>query len=342
MNEEENKLNEVNDNVEDKEVTEEVNKVEEKVESEVYNNPISIESEDAMFDLINSNQTKFFAYFNKAKKVSSILMVVFMVIILTMMFVGNGNGLNIGIALVLVVVYFVIISTYSKKTKSIINKDSLNVLDEYFINIDSYVTSNEAFEDVKFNREYKLDENIFSSLGICKDIVSVVGRDLIKGKVCGNDFVAGDNCIKTREKKEDGTEQDYIVFLGKLFVINVENLVSDGRAIIYLKGKGANGPTDISDLTKVDLLGEKFDVYSSCDLSNVLTDNVKSLLSTYEVNDNLVDMFISIDNKRIAFGFSYNDGVMVVPLTDPLNKEALLEYKKDVELMVEILKSLGK
>ena len=53
-------------------------------------------------------------------------------------------------------------------------------------------------------------------------------------------------------------------------------------------------------------------------------------------------MFITIDAEKLSFGFSYSDGVMVVPLTESLKKEDLLEYKKNVELMVEIVDSLNK
>ena len=259
-----------------------------------------------------------------------------------MLFLG-GDGSNIIVSALAVVIYFIIISNYSKKTKAKLNEDSLKVLDDYFSLVDSYVTNNELFSEVKFNREYKLDEDTFKNLRICKDIDSVVARDYISGKLCGYNFVAGDNCVKTKEKDAQGNEQTYIVFLGKLFVLDIPNLVNEGRAIIYLKGKGANGPTDIEDLTKVEgVLSEKFDVYSSCDVNTVLNKKVKSLLEKFEVNEALVDMFITIDAEKLSFGFSYSDGVMVVPLTESLKKEDLLEYKKNVELMVEIVDSLDK
>ena len=53
-------------------------------------------------------------------------------------------------------------------------------------------------------------------------------------------------------------------------------------------------------------------------------------------------MFITINNSKLAFGFSYNDGIMVVPLTNPVGKNDIKEYKKDVELMVEIVEHLKK
>ena len=318
-------------------------KVEEVVE-QTFNNPIEIESEEAMLNKIDTNQIEFNKYYSKVRKTSTLIMVVCMaVIVVLLLFFGGASGLNIGVSAVAVVVYFIIISNYSKKTKNKLNEESLKLLDDYFSMVDSYVTSNEEFTEICFNRELKIHDDTFKNLRICKDIDSVVGRDLIKGKLCRFDFIAGDNCIKTKEKDEKGNEQTYIVFLGKLFSLEIPSLVNEGRAIIYLKGKGANGPTDIEDLNKVDgLLSDKYAVYASFDVNTVLNKKVKSLLEKFEVNDHLIDMFITIDEKGMAFGFSYSDGVMVVPLTEPLNKEALIEYKKNVELMVEIVSSLNK
>lgn len=348
----------INENLEEVEIIEEekteevvekkeeiVEKVEEKEEviRDTFYSPVEIESEDKLFETINTNQITFNNYYNKVRKTSSLIMIICMVVIVVLLFVLNSvlEGSGIVFSIIAVVAYFLIISNYSKKTKNKLNEDSLRILNEYFSLIDSYVTENKYFTEIQFNREYKLDEDTFKNLKICKNISSVVGRDYIKGKLCGYDFVAGDNCIKTQEKDEKGNEQNYIVFLGKLFVINIENLVSEGRAIIYLKGKGANGPTDIEDLEKVEgILSNKFDVYSSFNIDSLLTEKTKSLLEKFEVNDALIDMFITIDNNKISFGFSYSDGVMVVPLTESLKKEDLFEYKKNVELMVDIVKSL--
>lgn len=311
-------------------------------EQDKFNSPVEIVSEDSLFEKVNNNQVEFFSYYNKVRKTSTMIMVACMAVIVILLLLLGGTT-NIIISVVAVVVYFVIISNYSKKTKAKLNEDSLRVLDEYFSLIDSYVTDNEAFTEIQFNREYKLEENTFKNLRICKGVDSVVGRDLIKGKLCGFDFVAGDNCIKTKEKDEKGNEQNFIVFLGKLFVLNIPNLVEEGRAVIYLKGKGANGPTDIEDLNKIEgVLSDKYDVYASCDVNTVLNKKVKSLLEKFEVNETLIDMFITIEDNKMSFGFSYSDGVMVVPLTEPLKKEDILEYKKNVELMVEIVNSLDK
>lgn len=320
-------------------------KIEENEVKEVSNKNMypreEVSSLDDFYQKADNNQKNFTKDYNKIRKISNLVMIAFMVVIIVLLFAFGNNSAFIGIAIGLIVVYFVCLMVFSKKVKAKLNEESLRVLKEYFINLDSFVTSNENFTDVQFNYEEKLPEDTFKNLRICKDIVHVGGRDLIEGKLFSHNFIAGDNLIKTREKKEDGSEQDFIVFLGKLFVVDMPTL-SEGRAIIYLKGKGANGPTDIDDLNlEENLLSDKFKVYSNVDISPVL-EKIKDSLEKYEINDLLLDMFISFDDKKIGFGFSYVDSVMSVPLLDPLKKEDIAQYKKDVDIMIEIISSLVK
>ena len=126
-----------------------------------------------------------------------------------------------------------------------------------------------------------------------------------------------------------------------MFIVEKPNVVNDGRIIIYLKGKGANGPTDIEDLTlQENVLSDKFAVYASCDASNVLNENVVALLEQYENNELLIDMFITIDANRVSFGFSYSDAVMRVPLLDEFKPETIDQYKQDVERMIAIFTAI--
>ena len=264
-----------------------------------------------------------------------------MAIILVLLFVFGNNPTFIGVAIALVVVYLVGLFVSQKKIKDKLNIESTKVVNDYFTNLDSYITRDTLFSDVKFNYEIKLPEDTFKNLRLFKDIYYVGGRDYIEGKFNDIYFVAGDNIIKTHGTKEDGSKQDYIVFLGKLFSFD-KSLTSEGRAIIYLKGKSLNLPTDIDNLNVVEgILDDKFVVYSNFDVSNILNE-IKEDLEKYSVNDQLLDRFISITEEKIGFAFSYADSVMSVPLLDPVNKEDLTRYTQDVDVMVDIMKKLAK
>lgn len=296
---------------------------------------------DSLYDTTVDNQTKFSTSYKKIRRISNIIMFSMMAIILVLLFVFGNNPTFIGVAIALVVVYLVGLFVSQKKIKNKLNIESTKVVNDYFTNLDSYITRDTLFSDVKFNYEIKLPEDTFKNLRLFKDIYYVGGRDYIEGKFNGISFVAGDNIIKTHGTKEDGSKQDYIVFLGKLFSFD-KSLTSEGRAIIYLKGKSLNLPTDIDNLNVVEgILDDKFVVYSNFDVSNILNE-IKEDLEKYSVNDQLLDMFISITEEKIGFAFSYADSVMSVPLLDPVNKEDLTRYTQDVDVMVDIMKKLAK
>ena len=296
---------------------------------------------DVLYDTTVDNQTKFSTSYKKIRRISNIIMFTMMAIILVLLFVFGNNPTFIGVAIALVVVYLVGLFVTQKKIKDKLNIESTKVVNDYFTNLDSYITRDTLFSDVKFNYEIKLPEDTFKNLRLFKDIYYVGGRDYIEGKFNDVPFVAGDNIIKTHGTKEDGSKQDYIVFLGKLFSFD-KSLTSEGRAIIYLKGKSLNLPTDIDNLNVVEgILDDKFVVYSNFDVSNILNE-IKEDLEKYSVNNQLLDMFISITEEKIGFAFSYADSVMSVPLLDPVNKEDLTRYTQDVDVMVDIMKKLAK
>lgn len=329
--------NNINENLD---VVENENKLNEEA-LKSFKKPIEIKSKDEMYQSLSSSQKAFSDYFNKNKKVNTIIVVVFMALIVVAIFGFGQNGNSMPFIVGLVIIYFVVLFVFSKRTKTKLNADADKIINDYFLNLDSYITNNEHFSEVCFDVNAKLEEERIKELRIVKDINHVGGRDVMVGKLDNYPFVAGDVLVKTKETVDEKTQQ-FIVFLGKMFIIDRPNLVKDGRVIIYLKGKGANGPTDIDDLTlQENVLSDKYSVYASTDVSSILNSSITQLLEEYENNELLLDMFITIDKERISFGFSYSDAVMRVPLLDEFKAETIDQYKQDVERMVAIFTAIN-
>ena len=315
---------------------------EQKEVEKVYNKPITFLTSEDIFQGIEDGKQKFEREYKRIRNSNLLIMLPIILIAILGISLSSLHPSVLIITVVLVIIGFVFIMRRTKSNKTKLNDGVQNTILNYFIYVDSYVTSNEHFTEVQFNEIYKLDQDLFESLHIVKDIIHVGGRDEIIGKVDDVSFVGGDYLVKTREIT-DGKTQDYIVFLGKLFVFDL-SLVKAGRAIIYLKGKGANGPTDIDDVEKIDglLSDEKYVVYASCDIKSILTPEIIDLIDKFERNEVLIDMFISIDKDRVAVGLSYNDGLMSVPLFDKLNTGEIEQYKSDVNKMVDLIVALKK
>jgi len=308
----------------------------------VYNKPITFLTNEDIFQGIEDGKQKFEREYKRIRNSNLLIMIPIVLIAILGITLSSLHPSILIITVVLVIIGFIFIMKKTKSNKTKLNDGVQNTILNYFIYVDTYVTSNEHFTEVQFNEIYKLDENLFESLHIVKDIIHVGGRDEIIGKVDDVSFIGGDYLVKTREIT-DGKTQDYIVFLGKLFVFDL-SLVKAGRAIIYLKGKGANGPTDIEDVEKIEdvLSNEKYVVYASCDIKSILTPEIIDLIDKFERNEVLIDMFISIDKDRVAVGLSYNDGLMSVPLFDKLNTSEIEQYKSDVDKMVDLIVALKK
>lgn len=311
------------------------------IETNGYYEPITFISPDDIYEGINDARKEFSAAYNKVRKGNLLLTIpIFVVAVLGFILSSLHTSILI-ITLVLVIVGFVFVFRKTKTNREKLNSMVQDTITKYFVNLDTYITANEHFSEVKFNSLHKLDEKLFDSLHIIKDIYHVGGRDKIVGKLDGINFYGGDYLVKTREEKDDKI-QDYIVFLGKLFVFDLP-VVKAGRAIIYLKGKGANGPTDIDDVEKIEgVLSEKYDVYASCNINSVLTEDVKAVLEQFETNETLIDMFITIDTEQVSVGLSYSDGVMRVPLFEELKRDDIEQYKSDSEKMVSFILGLKK
>ena len=306
-----------------------------------YYSPIELKDSEDFYNQVDENQQTFNSFFKKNKTVNLIIIISFLAVIIAVIFLLRNSGAFIPVMAVLVVAYFVVLNIFSKKVKAKMNDEASKTIAKYISLLDSYVTQNKAFSDIKFNSNEKIDGDLFVSLKIVKDIFHVGGRDVLKGKIFDMPFIGGVCLVKTREAKEDGSTQDYIVFLGKLFVIDASLNMDEGRAVIYLKGKGANGPTDVDDLKKVEgLLSDKYEVYSSCDLNALFTEEVKNALEAFSINDDLIDMFITVEKNRLAVGLSYADGIMTIPLFDPAKRECIEQYKADMEKVVAFVSAI--
>ena len=292
---------------------------------------------------VNKNETGFINYRTKETRKSVILFFVLVALCIGTYLLSSVHQAFLWVTLALLVVGVVLLPNIIKKSKKGIEEAGTKVMTEYFYYIDSAVLHDESFKEVKYNFNDKMPMETFQDLRIIKDINSTGGRCVTIGKFLDYDFKAGDYLVKTLETISTGDKQQYIVFLGKLFVFEIPNLCSEGRMVIYLKGKGANGPTDIEDLKKVEgILPSKYDLYSSCKVSEVLSERIVAILDQYVTTESLIDMFITVDQYRVSFGFSYADSIMTLPLINPIDEEGAKQYYNDVEKMVKILKVLVK
>ena len=72
----------------------------------------------------------------------------------------------------------------------------------------------------------------------------------------------------------------------------------------------------------------------------MITPSLIKSLSSFEIDDNLLDLVININSKETYVLLSYCDKIMVIPYDKPYEKESLLQYNKDVSNVIGIVNSL--
>lgn len=289
----------------------------------------------------NKKVDAFNVEYKQSRRVNIILLIVVAIIFIGSVALSSVIGqAYIFILIGGVVLYFVLTTVFSKKNQKKITAKANEILNDYFSFTDSYAYDDEAFSDVVFDYNVKLDPSYLLSLDIFKDVDSVAGRDLVKGKLLGIDFLAGDGSIKTKEVNEKGKNILAIVFYGKAVFLE-KSYINEGRLVVYLKGKGNDAPTNVEGLEVVNTpLSERFVVYSEKGNEKILTKKVCEKIEKMEINDNLYDFFIVFNNQRTIFLFSYSDEMMVISVDHHLEEKLVEQYPSDARKMVEIVKAL--
>ena len=72
----------------------------------------------------------------------------------------------------------------------------------------------------------------------------------------------------------------------------------------------------------------------------MITPSLIKSLSSFEIDDNLLDLVININSKETYVLLSCCDKIMVIPYDKPYEKESLLQYNKDVSNVIGIVNSL--
>lgn len=69
----------------------------------------------------------------------------------------------------------------------------------------------------------------------------------------------------------------------------------------------------------------------------ILTDRILSLLNSFKIDDQLIDVIVSIKKGVVILGIDYSDEFMNIPVESEYNVKNTLRVKKDFERVKKIL-----
>ena len=320
--------------------------VEEKVETgEVKETPttkinvINIEKNDnvqELSDKVDEQRNKLLKAYKKTNTINNILLV-----IVAAVFIGSfilitrgtwgqiAGWVMIGVTITGLVIYFLL----SRKKYPNLSRQYFKV---FWESSNGYLFSDSKFTDCSIDIDERYELSDIISQRAYKDVVSVASRNIVRGKFNDKEFVFGELGIYRPGQKRNSRD---VVFVGRHLSLD-SNLEFEGRYIVNVR-KGEEPvdlPTEIEDLVPLfedgllTIYGEEGANYEK-DLGKKLIADIQSLVC----NAPLLNLNFVFWNKK-TFGYlSYDDSIVAIPFEKPINTDAYVALKINIEDVFEIL-----
>lgn len=295
---------------------------------------VKVEYDNQYLVGIENARTDFFKIF----KIENNLKWIMGVFVMAAIFVSFIWLMNISsvIAFVVCGAAIAILIGYYFVIKHINNKKLSKYFEDYYKNLNAYTfIDNPSYSDISGTYENRMDQETFVKCNLYKDVAQVSSRNLITFKY--NDIecsiVDCSASIKTVKRLQP-------VFVGKL--LTAPNKYKGEGVTIYLKGnERALPPTNVDELRKV-VNTRKMVIYSNASKQpQVINNKLKSILNKIITNNILIDVAISIQEGTTYVALGYDDNLMVLPLQERFNQIPLVQFKKDLEVICELVEHLN-
>lgn len=245
------------------------------------------------------------------------------------------------IALLIMAALMVAIYVYTNKVKKKVDALLQTYVKDYYELFNEYTLDSKNITEISYNQEEKLEKKEFADAGFILDIHSTNSRNVVHGRIFGQEFKVSDIVAKILvAKKEEAC------FLGKFFSIN-NSEETEYKTIIYIKPHDDNGsgPNNIGGLEEIKDLGcgGNIVVWSNDPKAKSLfSKKVIAALQDFDPNKDLVDVAISIIKDKIYLALSYENGLLTLPSKESLEEGQIEQYKSDVGKVEALIKALLK
>lgn len=225
---------------------------------------------------------------------------------------------------------------YSVFTRKDIQKRMHAYFDLYYQNVNRFVFD-EIAENIVPQFPGKIDPQTFNDNLLYKDVVDVGSRGLTEFEYKKIPTAVVDCAAQIRQEK-----RIVPVFVGK-YIFAASNYKYDEGLYIYFKGdKRALPPTNLGNIHVVQE-DKKMIIYSNNkDWKKIINADVKKILSSIEMNKELVDLSISLQKGRVFICMGYDDPLMVLPLQNQFDPKPTRIYKEDVKHVLPLIEEFNK
>ncbi|MBR1581802.1 MAG: hypothetical protein IJ656_02105 [Bacilli bacterium] len=311
--------------------TEEVEK--EKIEIDLT------ETEKEVQDRVNQKRAEYQENFKKAKKLNNIttvallaVMVAGFVLMMIQTLPSYFLYIGIGILVIALIASFII----SRQVKNNVSAKAQEYIDQFYLNTNSFIFGEYVEEINSLKTQYATQK--FVDAHFYNDIRQSKSRNYIELTYKGEKIEAADLAGNVLEKGRTSP-----MFLGKFYSYKA-NYNKEGQVILFqLKGENLSKPINNIENIKLQENNDTFVIYSNDDdYGKVLTNEVLRVLKSFEIDETLIDVILSIKDNQVFLGIDYSDDYMNIPVESDFKMKYAIRTKKDFEKVIKIFDLLNR
>lgn len=296
-------------------------------------------SEESIIKAVNDGREAYNVEVKKQKRINLIVTIALIVVLI------SAFGLLIALSktyewITYVSLLIMIIATggsflFSRSSRKLLSKKALAFMELYFSEINKYIYSDVNFKDVKTMPNEELKKEVFVDARFYKGIQATKSRNFVsstyKNKRMVSCDIAGSILVKNKTSP---------MFLGKF--VDIDNEYDKNFVILFqLKGKELSRPIDDVEGLKLVEGNNKYVIYTNDEqYKKILTKDVINALTSFKIDNRVIDVILSIRKGTTAIGIDYSDEFINVPIEATFDIHNTFKSKEDLNKVLKIINSI--
>ena len=222
-------------------------------------------------------------------------------------------------------------------TKRYLNKKATAYVENYYKKVSTYLFDDAYITDLVVNPKGKVEKEFFLKANIYDELKSVGSRNLVTFKRNDREYSFVDLAASVQ-----GVKRLEPIFVGKVVKAKLNRSVN-GRLLGQILGnskltKPIDGFRGLEQISKT----SNYVFYSNMHKEkNLLTKTITDLFGKYKLNNELLDVVISVNNDEIVVGLNYDDSVMQLPVDKKFNKKSIDDTKAALFNSISIIEAIA-
>lgn len=232
---------------------------------------------------------------------------------------------------------FVGLIVFKILTKRHLDGKASEYVTQYYKVTTEYMIQGEEFSDLVVNPKGKVEKEFFINAGLYQNLKSVGSRNLVTFKHNERDFTFVDLAASIQ-----GVKKLEPIFVGKVLKYTSQREFN-GKMIGQIMGtnklsKPIDGFAGLEQIFKNSNCTFYSDMHKE---KNLLTKSITDLFGKYRLNNDLLDVVISVNKNEIIVGLDYNDPVMQLPVDKKFNKQQIDDVKEALFNSISIIEAIA-